>query len=751
MQLKLGDLLEGRYRIEAPIARGGMSTVYRSLDTRLGRMVAAKVMDDRYVGDPIFAERFQREARSMAQLSHPNLVGVYDFYAEGEHIFLIMELIDGGTLRELLAEHGPMPAPLATTVMRFVLTGLDAVHRADMVHRDLKPDNVLINSNHQVKLSDFGLVRAASASNVTSNQIIGTVSYLSPEQVTGEEITAASDVYSAGILFFELLTGTTPFKGDSQIAHAYARLDSDVPAPSSRIASIPKLIDELVATATARDPQERFADAQEFLSALDDVAAELHFPIIEVPVPRNAAANRATTHIMATDEDATEVVTSAGETEDATEIVEPATQVVPAVTKQVPMETSVFPPVAPQPPAPQVPPQTPPVPTPQPQPNLPVAPEQNQLAPPTPTTTAVSNRGAGRLIVWWLVVAMLTVAIAIGAWWFGSGRYGEVPQVLGLDKTAAESSMIAAGFDVSYDTVYDDETPVDFIARTTPAGGDKAVKGDVVTLSVSLGKPTIPELDAQTDLEDYRQSLSQRTLNGVTGEGQYSDSVEQGKIVAVDPVPGTEVSTESDVTIHLSLGPAPANVPSVYDVEGEQARTQLEDAGFNVRVEKRYDDAIRGNHAIGTEPEAGTTLTRGTEVTLYVSTAAEMPDLSGVSETDARSQLAAAGIRVESITRSGDSEAVGARPNEVWQTNPPAGTLFDASQTTVTIELVSHVEVPNVVGKKVADARRVLQDAGFNVKVPSSTSASARVYSQSPARSKAAEPGSTVELKALGS
>ena len=149
------------------------------------------------------------------------------------------------------------------------------------------------------------MVRAASASNVTSNQIVGTVSYLSPEQVTGADITAASDVYSAGILLFELLTGTTPFKGDSQISHAYARLDSDVPAPSSRIAGVPKLIDELVASATARDPQERFADAEEFLSALNDVASELNFPVMEVPVPRNAAANRATTHIMATDDDAT--------------------------------------------------------------------------------------------------------------------------------------------------------------------------------------------------------------------------------------------------------------------------------------------------------------------------------------------------------------------------------------------------------------------------------------------------------------
>lgn len=738
MQLKLGDLLENRYRIEAPIARGGMSTVYRSLDTRLGRMVAAKVMDDRYVGDPIFAERFQREARSMAQLSHPNLVGVYDFYAEGEHIFLIMELIDGGTLRELLAESGPMPAPLATAILRSVLTGLDIVHRADMVHRDLKPDNVLINSNHQVKLSDFGLVRAASASNVTSNQIVGTVSYLSPEQVTGADITAASDVYSAGILLFELLTGTTPFKGDSQISHAYARLDSDVPAPSSRIAGVPKLIDELVASATARDPQERFADAEEFLSALNDVASELNFPVMEVPVPRNAAANRATTHIMATDDDATAVVNST----DATEVVDPATQIVPTPTHQMPQETSAFPPVAPPAPAPQVAPQPQPVPVPQ--------PATNQPATVPASTSVVTNRGVGRLVLWWIFVSFATVAIAIGAWWFGSGRYGEVPQVLGLDKTAAESSIMAAGFDVSYDTVYDDTTPIDLIARTSPAGGDRAVKGDAVTLSVSLGKPTVPEFDSETELEYYRQSLSQRTLTLTEGEGQHSDSVAVGKIVAVNPPPGTELNTQSQVTVHLSLGPAPANVPSVYDVESDQARSLLEQAGFKVKVEKRYDDTIRGNHAIGTEPEAGTTLTKGSEVTLLISTAAQVPDLSGLTETEARSQLAAAGIRVDSVVRSTDSDAIGAKANEVYITDPPAGTLLDASDTTVTIELVGYVEVPSVIGKKVSDARQILQDAGLKADIPSSASADSRVYAQSPGRFDTVEPGTEIELRVLG-
>ncbi|EEG26501.1 protein kinase domain-containing protein, partial [Corynebacterium matruchotii] len=293
MQLNLGDLLEGRYRIEAPIARGGMSTVYRCVDTRLGRNVAAKVMHEEYAGDPIFAQRFRREARSMAHLSHPNLVGVYDFNSDGDHVFLIMELITGGTLRELLAERGAMPDYAASAVMRSVLTGLAAVHNAGMVHRDLKPDNILIDGNHQVKLSDFGLVRAASASQGKSNQIVGTVAYLSPEQVSGDDITTASDVYSAGIVLFELLTGTTPFNGDTPLKHAYARLDADVPKPSSRIDGVPKLMDELVATATARDPKDRFKNADEFLTALGDVASELQFPAFTVPVPQNAAAHRA--------------------------------------------------------------------------------------------------------------------------------------------------------------------------------------------------------------------------------------------------------------------------------------------------------------------------------------------------------------------------------------------------------------------------------------------------------------------------
>lgn len=291
-QLEVGDVLEHRYRIDRPIARGGMSTVYRCVDLRLGRALAAKVMHDQYSQDDVFIHRFRREARAMAQLTHPNLVNVYDFSAEGDPVFLIMELITGGTLRELTAERGPMPPHAALAVMRSVLAGLIAVHDKGLVHRDIKPDNVLINGDHTVKLADFGLVRATSSQTVTSNQIVGTVSYLSPEQVTGANITAASDVYSAGIVLFELLTGTVPFSGDTPLGHAMNRLDNDVPSPSSRIAGVPPLVDALVASATSFDVSERFADAREFLAALDDVAAELNLPTYLVPIPHNSAAAR---------------------------------------------------------------------------------------------------------------------------------------------------------------------------------------------------------------------------------------------------------------------------------------------------------------------------------------------------------------------------------------------------------------------------------------------------------------------------
>jgi len=286
-------LLDGRYLVQTRIASGGTSTVYRGFDVRLDRPVALKVMDSRYAGDDQFLTRFQLEARTVARLKDPGLVAVYDQGLDGRHPFLVMELIEGGTLRELLAERGPMPPHAAVAVLRPVLGGLAAAHRAGLVHRDVKPENVLISDDGDVKIADFGLVRAVAAARITSTSVIlGTAAYLSPEQVHNGNASPRSDVYSAGILTYELLTGRTPFTGDTPLSIAYQRLDTDVPRASAVIDGVPSQFDELVARATARDPADRYADAIEMAADVDAIAEELALPEFRVPAPRNSAQHR---------------------------------------------------------------------------------------------------------------------------------------------------------------------------------------------------------------------------------------------------------------------------------------------------------------------------------------------------------------------------------------------------------------------------------------------------------------------------
>ena len=295
----VGTLLDGRYRVDAQIASGGMSTVYRGLDARLDRPVALKVMDPRYAGDREFLVRFQREARAIARLKDPGLVAIYDQGLDARYPYLVMELIDGGTLRELLRERGPMPPHAMVAVLRGVLSGLGVAHRAGLVHRDLKPENVLISEDGEVKLVDFGLVRAIADAGITSTSVIlGTAAYLSPEQVAGRQTGPRSDVYAAGVVAFELLTGKTPFSGDTALAVANQRLDRDVPPPSSVIDGVPPELDGFIARATARDTEDRFADACQMGEELEMIAEELALPHFRVPAPRNSAAHAAATVLV---------------------------------------------------------------------------------------------------------------------------------------------------------------------------------------------------------------------------------------------------------------------------------------------------------------------------------------------------------------------------------------------------------------------------------------------------------------------
>ncbi|MGH3792155.1 MAG: protein kinase domain-containing protein, partial [Pseudonocardiaceae bacterium] len=286
----VGTLLDGRYRVGSVLARGGMSTVYRGTDTRLERAVAIKVMASRFAVDPIFLERFEREARAAARLHHPGVVGVHDQGVDsspaGDSVFLVMELVDGGTLRDLLRQHGRLPVPLTLAVAELVLSALAAAHRAGLVHRDIKPENVLIGPGGVVKVADFGLVRAAAeASNHTGDVILGTVAYLSPEQVATGMADARSDVYAAGVLLFEMLTGTPPYTGETALSVAYRHVNDDMPAPSTAGAVVPAPLDDLIVRATRRDPAVRPPDAAAFLHALRAVRTDLGIDPVPVPVP----------------------------------------------------------------------------------------------------------------------------------------------------------------------------------------------------------------------------------------------------------------------------------------------------------------------------------------------------------------------------------------------------------------------------------------------------------------------------------
>lgn len=739
VNLRVGDVLEDRYRIETPIARGGMSTVYRCIDLRLGRSVAVKVMDAAYVNDPVFRQRFRREARSMAQLSHPNLVNVFDFSSSGDHAFIVMELITGGTLRELLAERGPMPPHAATGVMRGVLTGLAAAHRAGMVHRDIKPDNVLITRDHRVKLSDFGLVRAASAGQSRDDKIVGTVAYLSPEQVEGTEIGPASDVYSAGIVLFELLTGTTPFEGADDMEHAYARLSEVVPAPSSLIDGIPSLIDALVATATALNPEDRFNDASEFLTAMEDVSRELNLPGFKVPAPVSSAANRAEASVP--EAQPTDMFTThLPQIHQADE-----TSVIPLRAEANSNETSILP-AHPEPPGDvPVPIPDPPPPAPRPQTALqedrasvPVS-EQMDIQP-------VTNRSKAKLAVWITLVTLLIAGVAIGGWWFGSGRYGDIPQVLGLDEYQAVAVVEEAGFTPVTDTRYHNEVPSGSIIGTDPSFGERLPRGEDVIILVSQGRPVVPDLGEDRSVETVRAALEEHTFVWVDAPGEYSDDIPEGQVVSTTPPSGTDLNIGSAVQVHLSRGPAPVAIPDVSGMGVDQATQVLENAGISVeRIEEAFDPDTPRGRVFATSPDIASEVSRGDEIVLRVSNAIEVPDVLGMRERDALEALAEAGVTVAST--SSVPEEAARTADTVVTISPEAGQLINPADPQVSLGLAGQVEVPSLLGRRVDDAREDLEDIGLVL--ITNNADDDRILTQSPRARSAVPVGSEVEVRAL--
>ncbi|MEZ5154152.1 Stk1 family PASTA domain-containing Ser/Thr kinase [Rhodococcus zopfii] len=629
----VGIVLDGRYRIEAPIARGGMSTVYRGTDMRLDRPVAVKVMDPQLAADPQFRTRFEFEARAVAKLNHPGLVAVYDQGHDGEHAFLVMELVEGGTLRELLRERGPMPPHAAAAVAAPVLGALAVAHRAGLVHRDVKPENILISDGGEVKIADFGLVRAVAAATTTSRSVIlGTAAYLSPEQVTVGNADARSDVYSAGVVLFEMLTGRTPFTGDTSLSVAYQRVEKDVPDPGSCIDGVPPEFDELVRHATEREPGQRFDDAGAMASALTGVCDTLELPRYRVPAPRRGSAAVVSGAAAAAPAQPAEVGAA------------PSSSA--AVTTFVPSDA---PPTTVIPPAPPTAGPAAPVTTRHTRVVTQQQPREFAPAPAARPDYALERRAQRRRTLGW-IIAILVVALFLGygGWWLGAGRLATVPTITGLDRAAAVSALEAAGVPNEIRGEYSDDAPVDAVLGTDPAAGERVGDGETVALLVSLGRPTVPKLPGGGDRATVEDELRRRTFEPVDGGTAFSSTVPEGGVAALDPGPGTELAVGSAVKVIISKGAAPIEMPDVAGKKPDAARSQLEDAGLAV-VDTRevFDPNVDAGRVSGTDPATGTEVGAGSSVTLLVSNAVKVPSLLGRSVPAARKELERLGLAVE--------------------------------------------------------------------------------------------------------
>lgn len=720
----VGTLLDGRYRVGPILALGGMSTVYHGTDTRLERPVAIKVMDPRFAADPIFLQRFEREARAAARLHHPGIVGVYDqgidSSAAGDHVFLVMELVAGGTLRDLLREHGRLSVPLALAVADLVLSALAAAHREGLVHRDVKPENVLIGADSVVKVADFGLVRAAAeASGNTGDLILGTVAYLSPEQVATGTADSRSDVYAVGVLLFEMLTGAPPYTGETALSVAYQHVNDDVPAPTTVGPPVPAALDDLIVRATRRDQTVRPSDASAFLFALRQVRDELGIDQIPVPLP---LASAAASNAAALNGHVTRAKGAAGT---RTAVAAPPSDHGPRGTRAlirepVPNSGSVARHGGPPRPL-----------------------GGNQPADDDPYQRERSrNRRA--FIAWLVVVLLLATVVGAAAWWLGSGRWTVVPNLTGLGRTAVEATLAEADLDAALTEDHHDFVPADTVISTVPGPGNRAVRGSAITVLLSLGRPVVPDLPMGMPADDAGRALGEADLSPRQDPAavEFDDTAPLGTLIGLQPAAGTILTVGAPVTLVVSKGPAPTTVPDVHGWPEADAIEALGRAGLTAQVRGEFDGEIPGGRAIGTDPAAGGATSRGADIILLVSTALVVPEVVGQPREQALATLTDAGF--EPAERG---EGVGQPGATVLSVQPGAGSLVDPSDNVVTVQVATRVVVPDVVGLSLERARQILAEAGLDSDVNQFFGgASSRVVAQSPGAGRAVRPGTSIRL-----
>jgi serine/threonine-protein kinase len=618
----LGTLVDGRYRVRSRVARGGMATVYTAVDERLERTVALKMIHPAQADDPRFLGRFVDEAKTIARLTHPNVVAVYDQGTQNGLPYLVMEFVRGRTLRDVIAARRRLHPQEALAVLEQVLAAVAAAHRAGLVHRDIKPENVLVaeapggseNSiiDGVVKVADFGLARAVERSaDESGGQLLATAAYVAPELVTSGHADPRTDVYSAGIVLFEMLTGRVPYDAQRPVDVAWQHVQNDVPPPSRFVPGLPPVLDEVVARATRRDPGGRPTDAGAMLAevqaAREDVGLALTTRAAPIAGPTVAVPRIDPTNVNG------------------------RTALVPRVEADRPGWARLT--------------------DGRPQPRRRAARSGAGAglgARLSELVRQVNSHPRGRLGLAAALVAMGLLA-AIGGYYFGIGRYTEAPGLVNKTKAQAEQEAKRLGFELRYGPgQYSEKVAKDVVLAQDPPAGGRVVSGGTLLLTLSLG----PERYVIPDVVGWRveDALSELTAARLVPEqiAEFSDLYEANVVIKTDPPAGGEVGPNTKIAVTVSKGRAPIKLPRVIGQNLDQAKAALERLKLKVKVVQKESNEP-ANKVIDQNPVEDSGVEAGAEITLTVSTGppeADVPDLRGQPAQQAKQVLEGLGFRV---------------------------------------------------------------------------------------------------------
>lgn len=638
----IGEVVDGRYTVLEQIAVGGMASVYRAVDTRLERDVALKVMKPHLANDTEFVSRFHREAKAAARLAHPNVVGVYDQGEDHGRVFLVMEYVPGRTFREVIEADAPLAPRTALDLLDPMLQALAVAHEAGFVHRDVKPENVIVRTDGVIKVADFGLARAVTSATATSvgNDVLGTLSYIAPEQVKLSEATTRSDVYAAGLILFELLTGRKAVVGDSIPNVLYQHLHQDVPAPSTLVPGIPPDVDRLVAHATTKAPARRPADAGEFLAEVRHVLATL------APNPAPGARRRALASSP------TEVIQVPPSVTGPPRLGDTARYAVPP-----PHSPATWSPGATShrttPGGAHAPDATPPGTHPS-NPHGSLAHPGGTAAPGAHPVGIGASAKPRRRRGGWIALLLLTLTAAATAGWFflaGPGAPATVPRLTALTVDAARESLAQAHLGDAVTEAFDESVADGVVVSSTPGAGAELHRGDVVTLTVSKG----PERYGVPTLVGLTRAMATTSLANVNLEvgrvrEKYSDTVKAGVVLSSDPISGTPLKRGAPVALVLSKGPPPIDVPNLTGKTLAEAKELVAGLGLVLAEgEQVFSDTIAKGQVAVADPASGQVL-RGATITISLSKGPELFEVPSVfrkSEKEARKILTEAGFEVK--------------------------------------------------------------------------------------------------------